>query len=54
MAHLALSFRSLARIQNLRGLDSLVKLQLDNNRIERIEGLSHLVGGRAADAAGGQ
>ncbi|KIY99489.1 hypothetical protein MNEG_8472 [Monoraphidium neglectum] len=40
---LAFSFKNLARIANLRGLDSLTKLQLDNNRIERIENISHMV-----------
>jgi Leucine-rich repeat (LRR) protein len=39
----ALSFRALARISNLTGLDKLVKLQLDNNRITAIENLGHLV-----------
>lgn len=37
------SFRNLARIHNLTGLQQLVKLQLDNNRIQKIENLSHLV-----------
>jgi Leucine-rich repeat (LRR) protein len=41
---LAFSFRSLAKIQNLRGLDNLTKLQLDNNQITKIENLGHLVG----------
>jgi hypothetical protein len=39
----AFSFRSLARIDNLWGLTKLVKLQLDNNQIQRIENLEHLV-----------
>jgi hypothetical protein len=39
----AFSFRSLARIGNLWGLTKLVKLQLDNNQIQRIENLEHLV-----------
>lgn len=39
----AFSFRGLASISNLWGLDKLVKLQLDNNRIQRIENLGHLV-----------
>lgn len=39
----AFSFRGLASINNLWGLDKLVKLQLDNNRIQRIENLGHLV-----------
>lgn len=37
------SFKKLARITNLSGLDNLVKLQLDNNQITKIENLSHLV-----------
>jgi hypothetical protein len=40
---LAFSFKSLACISNLRGLDSLTKLQLDNNHITTIENLGHLV-----------
>ena len=40
----AFSFKNLSRISNLWGLDKLVKLQLDNNRLERIENLGHLVG----------
>jgi hypothetical protein len=40
---LALSFRRLARISNLSGLNSLCKLQLDNNRLQAIENLGHLV-----------
>lgn len=43
MEHLDFSFQKLWHIQNLNGLDGLVKLQLDNNRIEKIENLSHLV-----------
>lgn len=39
----AFSFKNLAKISNLWGLDKLVKLQLDNNRIEKIENLRHLV-----------
>ena len=41
---LACSFKNLSTISNLWGLDKLVKLQLDNNRIGKIENLSHLVG----------
>lgn len=41
----AFSFKNLSKISNLWGLESLVKLQLDNNRIERIENLQHLVRG---------
>ncbi|CAD7704688.1 unnamed protein product [Ostreobium quekettii] len=36
------SFRSLAVISNLQGLVNLVKLQLDNNMLEKIENLGHL------------
>ncbi|KAJ9530206.1 hypothetical protein QJQ45_023471, partial [Haematococcus lacustris] len=39
---LAFSFRGLARIDNLKGLHSLTKLQLDNNQIAKIENLDHL------------
>lgn len=39
---LAFSFKSLAKIDNLRGLDSLTKLHLDNNQITKIENLAHL------------
>ena len=41
---LALSFRGLARIQNLDCLRCLRKLQLDNNGITRIEGLGSVAG----------
>jgi len=40
---LAYSFRSLARIDNLNGLDGLTKLQLDNNQITKIDHIGHLV-----------
>jgi hypothetical protein len=39
----AFSFKNLSKISNLWGLDKLVKLQLDNNRIGKIENLGHLV-----------
>ncbi|GLC37160.1 Dynein regulatory complex subunit 3 [Pleodorina starrii] len=39
---LAFSFKNLACIDNLRGLDNLTKLQLDNNQITKIENLAHL------------
>jgi hypothetical protein len=39
----AFSFKNLAKISNLWGLEKLVKLQLDNNRIEKIQNLGHLV-----------
>lgn len=42
---LAFSFKSLAKVQNLRGLDNLSKLQLDNNQLTKIENLGHLVSG---------
>ena len=41
--HLAFSFKNILKIENLQGLDSLVKLQLDNNIIQKIEHLDHLV-----------
>jgi hypothetical protein len=47
----AFSFRGLSSISNLWGLDKLVKLQLDNNRIQRIENLGHLVGPSTSRAA---
>ena len=34
--------QNLLKIDNLVGFDSLTKLQLDNNIIEKIENLSHL------------
>lgn len=43
---LAFSFRNLARISSLGGLDRLTRLRLDNNRLTRIEGVAHLVGRR--------
>ncbi|GAX80910.1 hypothetical protein CEUSTIGMA_g8345.t1 [Chlamydomonas eustigma] len=39
----AYSFKSIAMIDNLNGLDNLTKLQLDNNQITRIENIGHLV-----------
>ena len=36
------SYRSFEPADNLLGLDSLVKLALDNNILEKIEGISHL------------
>ena len=36
---LQLSFKNILQIQNLLGFDSLTKLQLDNNIIEKIENL---------------
>ena len=37
-----LSYQNILRIDNLVGFDSLVKLQIDNNVIEKIENLGHL------------
>jgi hypothetical protein len=39
----AYSFKSIAMIDNLNGLDNLTKLQLDNNQITKIENIGHLV-----------
>ena len=39
---LLLSYMNILKIDNLVGFDKLVKLQLDNNIIEKIENLSHL------------
>lgn len=46
---LILSFRSIDCINNLHGFEALVKLQLDNNVIERIQNLEHLVNLRWLD-----
>lgn len=40
---LSLSFKRIARIENLVGFDKLLKLCLDNNHIKEIQNLSHLV-----------
>ena len=40
--HLIFSFKNILKIDNLIGFDRLVKLQLDNNIIEKVENLSHL------------
>ena len=40
---LSLSYKNILKIQNLDGLFRLEKIQLDNNLIERIENLDHLV-----------
>lgn len=40
---LAFSFRELIRIENLLGFDSLVRLKLDCNNIQKIEHVGHLV-----------
>jgi hypothetical protein len=39
---LLLSYQNILKIDNLVGFDKLVKLQLDNNIIEKIENLGHL------------
>lgn len=39
---LRLSYKNIAEISNLNNFDSLKTLRLDNNIIERIEGLDHL------------
>jgi len=39
----SLSFKDISRIDHLVGLPCLTKLQLDNNKIARIENLGHLV-----------
>eukprot|EP00983_Pelagomonas_calceolata_P039320 1137141-Pelagomonas_calceolata.AAC.6 len=39
---LAFSYRSIAKIDSLQGLESLTKLQLDNNQITRISNIAHL------------
>lgn len=41
--HLAFSFKNILKVENLAGLDNLVKLQLDNNVVQKIENLDHLV-----------
>ena len=40
---LAFGFKNIAKIDNLKGLVNLTKLQLDNNKISKIENLGHLV-----------
>lgn len=40
---LSFSFRQIQKIDNLRALDMLTKLQLDNNQIKKIENIHHLV-----------
>lgn len=39
---LLLRLTGIAKLENLGGLAALRELRLDNNRIERIEGLDHL------------
>lgn len=43
LTHLALSFKNIIEIDNLKGLEKLQKLQLDNNIICKIQKLDHLV-----------
>mmetsp|Transcript_19123 Transcript_19123/g.32856 ORF Transcript_19123/g.32856 Transcript_19123/m.32856 type:complete len:526 (+) Transcript_19123:171-1748(+) len=40
---LAFSFKSISKIDSLKGLDNLTKLQLDNNQLTTITNLAHLV-----------
>jgi len=40
---LVFSYKSIAKIDSLKGLDSLTKLQLDNNFITHIRSIAHLV-----------
>ena len=46
---LVLSFRNIGKIENLVGLQSLVKLCLDNNQIKEIVNIEHLVNLRWLD-----
>lgn len=43
LAHLSLSYHNIIDIDNLRGMEKLKKLQLDNNIIYKIQNLEHLV-----------
>jgi hypothetical protein len=43
LAHLSLSYQNIMDISNLKGMENLRKLQLDNNIIYRISNLEHLV-----------
>lgn len=49
--HLAFSFCNIRVIENLAGLVTLTKLQLDNNCITRIQNLDHLVSMSQANSA---
>ncbi|KAF5828147.1 hypothetical protein DUNSADRAFT_18121 [Dunaliella salina] len=40
---LAFSYRSIAKIDSLQGLENLTKLQLDNNQITQISNIAHLI-----------
>ena len=42
LTHLSLSFKNIIEIDNLTGMDGLIKLQLDNNIITNIAGLEKL------------
>ena len=42
LSHLALSYKNIIEIDNLKGLERLTKLQLDNNIIVRIQNIGHL------------
>ena len=42
LAHLSLSYQNIIDIDNLRGMEKLKKLQLDNNIIYKIQNLGHL------------
>ena len=42
LKHLALSYKNIIEIDNLKGLEGLQKLQLDNNIICKIQKLDHL------------
>ena len=43
LSHLSLSYKNVIEIDNLKGMDKLIKLQLDNNIICKIQNLDHLV-----------
>ena len=43
LEHLALSYKNVWIIDNLKGMEKLQKLQLDNNIIQVIQNLDHLV-----------
>ena len=43
LGHLSLSYKNIIEIDNLRGMEKLTKLQLDNNIICSIQNIGHLV-----------
>jgi hypothetical protein len=43
LSHLSLSYQNIIDIDNLRGMEKLRKLQLDNNIIYKIQNLDHLI-----------